>query len=67
MSNHLKSGEEILDDFFDSIQSLPGVDKKIADVLVNLYEKDRFSAKSLSNALLRLREEEVDEDEDQEA
>ena len=55
--DEIKSGKEILDDFFNTVDVIPGVDKEIAVVLKELYSEDKLSHKNLSNALFELREE----------
>lgn len=63
MTSQVKSGNEMLDEFFDRLHELPGVDKDIADMLVVLYRKGILTHKQISNALLRLQKE-ADDDED---
>ena len=55
--DEIKSGKEILEDFFNTVDEIPGVDKEIAGVLKELYNDDKLSNKNLSNALFQLREE----------
>jgi len=55
--DEIKSGKEILEDFFSTVDEIPGVDKQIAGVLKELYNEDKLSHKNLSNALFELREE----------
>lgn len=55
--DEIKSGKEILDDFFNTVDEIPGVDKEIAVVLKELYNDDKLSHKNLSNALFEMREE----------
>lgn len=52
----IKSGKEILDEFFDNIDEIPGVDGTIAAALKELYQDNKLTATNLSNALLKLRE-----------
>jgi hypothetical protein len=59
MSNGIKSGKEILDDFFDGIEDIPGVDNKIASILKNLYRDDKLTDSNLSNALFNQRKDEL--------
>ena len=55
--DEIKSGKEILDDFFHTVDEIPGVDNKITAVLKELYNEDKLTTTNLSNALLKLREE----------
>ncbi len=52
----IKSGKEILDEFFDNIEEIPGVDGSIIVALKELYQDNKLTATNLSNALLKLRE-----------
>ncbi len=56
MIDKVKSGKEILDDFFEHIQSLPNVDENIAKSLSALYEEGKLTDINVKNALLKLRE-----------
>lgn len=58
MEDKIKSGQEIVADFFDNIEQIPGVDVKIAGILKDLYENKDLTYKSLPNALLHLRKSE---------
>jgi hypothetical protein len=57
MDNQVKSGKEILDDFFGNIKNLPGVDKNVADILLELHKAGKLTNINISNALVALREE----------
>ena len=56
MNDEIKSGKEILEEFFDSVEKIPGVDRDIASTLNQLYRDNKMTATNLSNALLKLRE-----------
>lgn len=56
MSEEIKSGKEILDEFFQEIQNMPDVDENVIRVIVELYQSDKLSERNLANALLELRE-----------
>ncbi len=56
MDNMIKSGKEILDDFFNTIEQIPNVDCKIASKLKELYCNNKLTPTNLSNALSKLRE-----------
>ncbi|WP_029268855.1 hypothetical protein [Flavobacterium sp. KJJ] len=55
MSKEVKSGQEILDSFFETIQSLKGVDPKISQLISQLYKDDLLSEKAIKNGLEQLR------------
>lgn len=54
--NKVKSGKEILDDFFNEIRSIPNVDKDIAQTLTTLYEQGKLTDTNVKNDLQKLRE-----------
>ncbi len=56
MENQVKSGKEILDDFFKEIESIENVDKSIAQSLAALYEQDKLTDANVKNELQKLRE-----------
>ena len=55
MKNKVKSGKEIVDDFFKNIENIDGVDKYIAKMLTNLYENDKLTEINVKNELPKLR------------
>lgn len=56
IDNEIKSGKEILDDFFDNVEKIPGVDNGIASILKELYHDNKLTAANLSNVLYKQRE-----------
>ncbi|WP_452222061.1 hypothetical protein [Lacinutrix salivirga] len=63
MSNDVKSGQEILDDFFETLESIKGVDPKISQLITKLYNEDSLTDRSIKNGLEQLRINEKDENE----
>ena len=59
MSMKVKSGQEILNDFFETIEAMKDVDPKI----VQLYKDDSLTDKAIKNGLEQLRIQEKDQDE----
>ncbi|SFT05347.1 hypothetical protein SAMN05216365_1508 [Porphyromonadaceae bacterium NLAE-zl-C104] len=53
--NKVKSGKEILDDFFTEISSIENVDKMIADSLAELYTNGKLTDKNVANELQKIR------------
>lgn len=53
----VKSGKEILDDFFKEISSIENVDKKIAESLAELYTNGKLTDKNVANELQKIRTE----------
>ena len=56
MDNQVKSGKEILEVFFKTIQNIQNVDKNLAQSLANLYEQGKLTDTHLKNELQKLRE-----------
>ena len=52
----VKSGEEIVSEFFNSIEEIPSVDIEVAILLKDLYGTGKLTQTYLSNALLKMRE-----------
>jgi len=59
MYGKVKSGKEILDDFFSNLNSISNIDDNIANKIVELYNKNKLTQKNISNFLSKMREEEV--------
>ncbi|MBI5374532.1 MAG: hypothetical protein HZA77_03790 [Candidatus Schekmanbacteria bacterium] len=56
MTNDIKSGQAILDEFFSQLESIDGVDKEVASVILKLYHEGKLTNINLSNELSSLRE-----------
>jgi hypothetical protein len=61
MDKPVKSGKEILDDFFNNILDIPDIDEKLASEIKKLYEEDKLTNTNLSNKLASLREGETND------
>lgn len=59
MENKVKSGKEILDDFFKNIENIPNVDKDIAKMLTNLYSQNKLTDTNVKNELPNLPKKDV--------
>ena len=59
MENKVKSGKEILDDFFENIENIPNVDKDIAKMLSNLYSQNKLTDTYVKNELPNLPKKDV--------
>jgi len=57
MEDKVKSGKEVLDDFFDGIERIENVDKDIAKMLSKLYQDDKLTDTNVKNELQKLRDE----------
>ena len=63
MAKQIRSGREIVDDFFNNnISDLEDVDKNIIEMLTNLYKQGKLTETNVKNELERLRENDVCED-----
>lgn len=62
MEENVKSGKEIVDDFFNTIEDIPGVDKNIATMLSELYKTDKLTDVNVKNQLQILRDKDVNKD-----
>ncbi len=56
MNNKVKSGNEILEDFFANISQISNVDKELAESLSNLYHQGKLTETNLKNELSSLRD-----------
>lgn len=56
MAEKVKSGKEILDNFFDGIEQIENVDKDIAKMLSKLYQDDKLTDTYVKNELQKLRD-----------
>ncbi|WP_077399531.1 hypothetical protein [Cellulophaga omnivescoria] len=63
MSKDVKSGQEILDDFFETIETIEGVDSKISKMVSDLYKEGTLTEAKIKNELQQLRIQEKNEDE----
>ncbi|MCL4536477.1 MAG: hypothetical protein M1610_02635 [Nitrospirae bacterium] len=61
MTNQIKSGQEILDEFFSQIANIEGVDQDVAEIVLKLYQEDKLTNINLSNELGKIREKKENE------
>lgn len=58
MSNEkIKSGKEIVDDFFSNLENDEQVNCVIKEKIISLYKESKFTDTNIINALSKLREE----------
>lgn len=57
MAPSIKSGKEILDEFFANIINIPNIDKKLAEELKFLYDKNELTETKVIQRLESLRKE----------
>lgn len=51
MDDKIKSGKDVINDFFAEIYNIPNTDKKTVDALVELYSQGKLSDKYVQNTL----------------
>lgn len=56
MAKQIKSGKEVLDDFFAEIKNENGLDHETISAILELYNNGKLTDKNLTNALSELRE-----------
>lgn len=54
--NKVKSGKQILDEFFMNIADIENVDEEIANMLSGLYDNDKFTDRSIAHELRKIRQ-----------
>ena len=60
MSNEIKSGKEVIDEFFAEIMNIERVDKKTVEKLTSLYSEGNLTDINIQNAMGQLLQEELD-------
>lgn len=56
MDKKVKSGKEILDDFFTNISKIENVDSVLAESLSTLYDQGKLTDTNVKNELQKLRD-----------
>ena len=51
MDIKIKSGKDVINDFFAEIYNIPNTDKKTVDALVELYSQGTLSDKNVQNTM----------------
>ena len=59
MDKEIKSGKEVLDEFFSEIYNIENVDERTVDVLVSLYSEGKLTDKNIQNKLEELDHQEL--------
>ena len=57
MSVKIKSGKEVIDEFFAEIVNVEGVDQKTVEKLVELYNENQLTDSKIQNALEKIKQE----------
>jgi len=56
MDKKVKSGKEILNEFFANISSLEKVDKELAESLASLYHQGKLTDTNVKNEIQKIRD-----------
>jgi len=59
MDKKIKSGRDVIDEFFSEIYNIENVDVKTLESLVSLYDENKLTDKNIQNALGELLQEEL--------
>ena len=59
MTDEIKSGQKVLDEFFSGLTDIEEIDKKIANIVIKLYKEGKLTHTNLSNELMSIREEQI--------
>lgn len=59
MSEEIKSGKDVIDEFFSEIYNIDNVDEKTVEALVSLYGEGKLTDKNIQNALEDLVQQEL--------
>lgn len=60
MSDDIKSGKQVIDEFFAEIMNIDGVDKKTVEKLTSLYSEGKLTDTNIQNVMGQLLQEELD-------
>ena len=60
MSDKIKTGKEVIDEFFAEIMNIKGIDKKTVEKLMSLYNEGKLTDTNIQNAMGELLQEELD-------
>jgi hypothetical protein len=59
MENKIRSGKEVIDDFFAEILNIEGTDEKTVEKLIELYSDNKLTDSNIQNALEELKQEAI--------
>ena len=60
MSDQIKTGKEVIDEFFAEIMNIEGIDKKTVAKLTSLYNEGKLTNTNILNAMYLIFQEELD-------
>lgn len=59
MDKKIKSGKEVIDEFFSEIYNIENIDETTVEALISLYSEGKFTDKNIQNKLDELLQEEL--------
>jgi hypothetical protein len=59
MDKKIKSGKDVIEDFFAEIYNIPNVDISTVDVLIELYSQGKLTDKNVQNAMDEILKQEI--------
>ena len=59
MDKQIKSGKEVIDEFFAEILNVDGTDESTVNKLIELYGYNKFTDSNIQNALEELKQEAI--------
>lgn len=59
MEDKIKSGKDVIDEFFSEIPNIENVDEKTVNAIVQLYSENKLTDKNIQNALDELLQNEL--------
>jgi hypothetical protein len=62
MQTEIKSGKQIVESFFATIEQLPNIQKDIATLFTRLYSEGKLTDTNVKNGLQKIREKNVTKD-----
>jgi|TARA_B100001964_G_scaffold77488_2_gene87764 hypothetical protein len=60
MSDEIKTGKEVIDEFFAGIMKIEGVDIKTVEKLTSLHSEGKLTDTNIQNVMEKLLQEELD-------
>ncbi len=59
MEKLIKSGKEVIDEFFSEILNIEGTDESTVNKLIELYGENKFTDSNIQNALEEIKQEAI--------
>lgn len=59
MDKKIKSGKEVIDEFFSEIYNIENIDEKTVEALISLYSEGKLTDKNIQNKLDELLQKEL--------